>query len=115
METEVLRIASAVPPAEIRYRIGRQTLGATRLNEEIDSKGEPAIGCRVIGRNKPQVASAWILEDASSPGSVTELPATATPATVRAEEAEIESGTAAFRIVAVLEIPAPLAVAVAAA
>ena len=79
------------------------------------------IGCPIIGRSKPQVASVWILEDANKLESATELRAVAMPVVVRvletraqiAEEAEIESGTAAFPMAAALEIPAPLAEAVA--
>jgi hypothetical protein len=120
MGTGIPPTASAAQLAEIRYRIGRQTPGETRVNEEIGSKRELVIGCQAIGRNKPQVASVWILEEASGQEQATEHRAIATAAARPvletraqvAEEAEIESGTAAFRMGAVLEIPAPLAEAV---
>jgi hypothetical protein len=122
MGTEVRLTASAAQPAEIRCRIGRQTPGATRVNEEIGSKVELVIGWTAIGRSRPQVATAWILEAASRVESATELPAIVTPVTVRVletraqieeEAAEIESGIAAFPTAAALEIPVPLAEAVA--
>jgi hypothetical protein len=95
-------------------------LGAISLNEEIGNKRESAIG-QTIGRNKPRVASVRILENASRLEAATEPAAIATPVAVRvpetpaqvAEEAEIRSGTAAFRVAEDLEVPAPLAEAVA--
>jgi len=116
MGIEVPPTASEAQPAEIPSRIGRQTLGEISLNEEIGSKGELVIGRQAIGRNRRQVASGWILEDASRVVPATEL-AIATPAADRApetpaqiaEEAEIESGTAASLVAAALEVPARLA------
>jgi hypothetical protein len=78
-------------------------------------------GCQAIGRNKPQVASVRILEEASAQEQATEQPAIATALALPvletraqvAEEAEIESGTAVFPMVVALEIPAPLAEAAA--
>jgi hypothetical protein len=122
MGTEIPPTASAAQPAEIRYRIDRQTLGETRVNGEIGSKEGSVIGRQAIGRNKLRVATVWILEDASKVESATELPAIVMQVAVRVletraqiEEAavEIESGTAAFPTAAALEIPAPLAAAVA--
>jgi hypothetical protein len=114
MGTEVPPTASAAQLAETRYRTGRLTLGASRVSEEIDSKRELVIGWTAIGRNKPLVASVWILEDASRVAAASERAVIATPVVAQiAVEVEIEPGTEVFPMPVALEIPAPLAGAVA--